>query len=235
MVTIEQIDEFRRRTNSSYEDAKVFLERHNGDVLEAIIEFEKSKATWTPNQFAAKKGDFMGQLVKIVQKGFDLRMTVEDKQGKGLFTVPILLLLLLVPVWPMVLLICIGLIFLGYKLGFRDIKTVNVDVKGIFDSLGAQMRDVGRQHAARPGQQGGTPQGGTQNPWHPQQPTGGVAPQQPVNPGNPFNPFSPVNAPAGQPMTQPPTEPWNPARPAEAVNPGTEKPADDGYKEFTVE
>ena len=43
MITMEQIDEFRKRTNSSYEDAKYYLERNNGDVLDAIIDFERSK------------------------------------------------------------------------------------------------------------------------------------------------------------------------------------------------
>ena len=43
MITMEQIDEYRKRTNSSYEDAKYYLERNNRDVLDAIIDFERSK------------------------------------------------------------------------------------------------------------------------------------------------------------------------------------------------
>lgn len=43
MITIEQIDEFRKRTHSSYEDAKYYLEKNNGDILDAIIDFERSK------------------------------------------------------------------------------------------------------------------------------------------------------------------------------------------------
>ena len=43
MITIEQIDEFRKRTHSSYEDAKFFLEKNNGDILDAIIDFERTK------------------------------------------------------------------------------------------------------------------------------------------------------------------------------------------------
>jgi len=261
MITIEQIDEFRRRTNSSYEDAKFFLERHNGDVLEAIIDFEKAKGTWTPQPGTAKKGDFGRRAAEILQKGFDLRMTIEDKQGKLLFTVPVLLLLLLAPVWVMVLIACLGLVFLGYKLGFRDIKSTSVDIKGIFDNLGAQMHDVKHQQAPRAGRPNGP-----QHAWQPQQPAGGYGtqpssggyspkpPEAPFNPSAaPFNqPAAPFNQPAAQsgqpqtpfgqsgnpfaqPMTQPPTEPWKSAEMSEPSSPGMEKPGSDGYKEYTVE
>jgi len=43
MITMEQVDEFRKRTNSSYEDAKYFLERNKVDVLDSIIDFERRK------------------------------------------------------------------------------------------------------------------------------------------------------------------------------------------------
>lgn len=43
MITLEQVDQLRKRTNCSYEEAKVLLEKHNGNVLDAIVEFEKSK------------------------------------------------------------------------------------------------------------------------------------------------------------------------------------------------
>ncbi len=143
MITIEQIDEFRKRTNSSYEDARVFLERHQGDVLDAIIDFEKTKAAWRPPvKKPQQKGDFGRWILELLQKGFDLRMTVEDKTGKLLFTVPILLLLLLTPAWPMLLISCLFLILLGFKLGFRDIKSTAVNVKEIFNTVGSQFRDA---------------------------------------------------------------------------------------------
>jgi hypothetical protein len=43
MVTIEMVEEFRRRTNCSYDDAKYYLEKYNGDMLEAIIAFERGR------------------------------------------------------------------------------------------------------------------------------------------------------------------------------------------------
>ncbi len=148
MITIEKIDDFRKRTNSSYEDARFFLERHQGNVLEAIIDFEKSKRHAKPASGPRQRVDFWQKAAELIQKGFDLRMSVEDAEGQCLFTVPVLLLILLLPGWPFVLFGCLGLVLLGYKLSFRDIKSTSVDVKKIFEHIGEQMRDTGRQHAA---------------------------------------------------------------------------------------
>lgn len=40
-VTLEQVERLREKTNVSYEEAKAILERHNGDLLEALIELER--------------------------------------------------------------------------------------------------------------------------------------------------------------------------------------------------
>jgi len=42
MITIEQIDELRKRLDVTYEEAKEALEACNGDMLEAIIYLEKT-------------------------------------------------------------------------------------------------------------------------------------------------------------------------------------------------
>ncbi|MDX9917606.1 MAG: DUF4342 domain-containing protein [Gudongella sp.] len=42
MVTLEQVEKLRKYANISYEEAKSALEEANGDVLEAIINLEKS-------------------------------------------------------------------------------------------------------------------------------------------------------------------------------------------------
>jgi NACalpha-BTF3-like transcription factor len=43
MVTLEQIDELRKRVNVSYEEAKKTLEKNDGDLIKSIIELEKKK------------------------------------------------------------------------------------------------------------------------------------------------------------------------------------------------
>ncbi len=48
MVTLEQVEELRRRTNISYEEAKAALEETNGDILEAIVNLEKRNRIQAP-------------------------------------------------------------------------------------------------------------------------------------------------------------------------------------------
>ncbi|NMA67703.1 MAG: hypothetical protein GX957_15980 [Clostridiaceae bacterium] len=102
MITIEQIDEFRKRTNSSYGDAKYFLERNNGNVLDAIIDFERTKAGKTHSQ-NKQNSDVGKRFAEVLQKGFDTKMIVEDKNSI-LFSVPVILLIILIPLWPVVIL-----------------------------------------------------------------------------------------------------------------------------------
>lgn len=41
MVTLEQVEKLREKTNISYDEAKAALEKTDGDILEAIINLEK--------------------------------------------------------------------------------------------------------------------------------------------------------------------------------------------------
>lgn len=145
MITIEMIDEFRKRTNSSYEEARFFLERNNEDVLEAIIAFENMKGKGHPKKQTPQKGEVSDKIAEVLQKGFDLRLVVEDKQEKILFTIPILLMLLMLPFWFFMLIICIGLYLIDYKLSFRDVKSSSIDLKAIFKNLGEHMGSVGTE------------------------------------------------------------------------------------------
>ena len=113
MITIEQIDEFRKRTNSSYEDAKYYLDKNNGDILDAIIDFERAKAGRPKNhQDRNQKEDVGRRFAEILQKGFDTRIFVEDK-NTTLFTIPVILLVLLIPMWVIMLLFFAFLLMLG--------------------------------------------------------------------------------------------------------------------------
>lgn len=136
MITMEQIDEFRKRTNSSYEDAKYYLERNNGDVLDAIIDFERSKTGRSGHrerhhgqsfQKSRHQQDYGHKFSDILQKGFDTRVFVEDSKSV-LFSIPIILFLFLLPFWIIVVIMFVFLIMLGYKVTIRDVKSQNVDV-----------------------------------------------------------------------------------------------------------
>lgn len=53
MITLEQVEELRKRANISYDEAKSALEEANGDMLEAIINLEKQNKIKAP-----KRGGF---------------------------------------------------------------------------------------------------------------------------------------------------------------------------------
>lgn len=142
MVTIEQIDEFRKRTHSSYEDAKFFLERNNGDILDAIIDFERSKSGKSYGSHRGRNNEDTGKrFAEILQKGFDTRIIVEDK-GSVLFTIPVILLFFFIPMWFIIGLFFLFLVMLGYKFSIRDIKSQNINVDSVFHSIHEKMKET---------------------------------------------------------------------------------------------
>lgn len=152
MITIEQIDEFRKRTNSSYEDAKYYLEKNNGEILDAIIDFERAKAGKTNWGHHKKHQEEYGKkFADILQKGFDTRIFVEDKNNT-LFTLPIILLILLIPLWFLVLMFFLFLMMLGYKFSIRDVKSQNVNVNSFFQNINDKMKEAGTTAKTAPNQ-----------------------------------------------------------------------------------
>lgn len=73
MVTLEQVEELRRRANISYEEAKAALEETNGDILEAIVNLEKH------NRIQAPKG---GGYYNSRNTQQDERKNCQDKNFK---------------------------------------------------------------------------------------------------------------------------------------------------------
>lgn len=164
MITIEQIDEFRKRTNSSYEDAKYYLEKNNGDVLDAIIDFERRKTGRSSYQYGNRSQqnyynpnnhshhhahpnngeDFGKKLTEIVQKGFDMRVYVEDKNSV-LFNIPVILLLLLIPLWFIVIVMFAFFAIIGYKISVKDVKNPNVNVNDFMNNINNKMNQPKNQ------------------------------------------------------------------------------------------
>lgn len=171
MVTIEQIDEFRKRTNSSYEDAKYFLQKNDGDVLEAIIDFERTKTGRRHDQdryrdryrynrrdccAGGRNQDYGQKFSDVLQKGFDTRIVVGDRNSE-LFSIPVILLLLLLPLWFIVILMFIFLAMLGYKISVQDVKSRNVNVNDFFHNISDKMKESGQGNKAAPQQEPSQP------------------------------------------------------------------------------
>ncbi len=140
MITIEQIDEFRKRTNSSYSDAKYFLEKNNGNILDAIIDFERTKAGSASNQNNRQHNDMGERFADFLQKGFDTRVIVEDKETV-LFSVPVILLIILIPLWLVVVIFFAFFAVLGYKFRIQEISTNGFDVHSFLKNINAKMKE----------------------------------------------------------------------------------------------
>lgn len=88
-ITLEKIDLVRERTGTSYEEAKALLERHDGNVVEAIVEFEKthmSKETYdVPGNHVLEKVKSLiseGNVTRIsVKQGNDILINIPVNAG----------------------------------------------------------------------------------------------------------------------------------------------------------
>lgn len=79
MITLEMIDELRKRVDVSFEDAKEALEQNNGDILESIIYLEKNKNIRNSNRGFKDINDFK----KEFKKGFDDYKGYGNKHNTG--------------------------------------------------------------------------------------------------------------------------------------------------------
>jgi translation elongation factor EF-Ts len=68
-VTLEKIDALRERVGVSYRVAKELLEKNNGDILEALIDFENEKGTNWTQEFSVRSGEVIDKVKQLIHKG----------------------------------------------------------------------------------------------------------------------------------------------------------------------
>ncbi|SCG83603.1 ubiquitin-associated domain-containing protein [Proteiniborus sp. DW1] len=86
-INLESIDIIRERTGVSYKEAKEVLEKHNGDVLEALIELEENKHSWSDN-LSNKGEEIIETLREILRKGNVTKIVVK-KDGETIVNLPV--------------------------------------------------------------------------------------------------------------------------------------------------
>ena len=91
-ISLEKVDAIKDRTGVTYKEAKVALERCNGDVLDAIIYIEeqniKTTETTTENNHSETMEEFNAWLKDLVAKGNISRIKV-SKDDKKIVDVPV--------------------------------------------------------------------------------------------------------------------------------------------------
>lgn len=89
-ITLEKMDIVRERTGASYREAKELLERHNGNVIEALIEMETKKETHWTEEFSARSNEVIDKVKKLIREGNVSRIRVKS-EGKTLVEIPVTL------------------------------------------------------------------------------------------------------------------------------------------------
>jgi len=156
-ISIEQIDEMRKRTNCSYQEAKELLEKNNGDLIDAIIEFEKKYGSKTRQEASGKqdasgrqenagqKGRIGAKIKELIQKGFRTRFIIE-KDGETVINlsinIMILLILITMPAFFFYIAAFIILYILGYKVRIRQEKGKGLDVNEFIDGISGKVKNA---------------------------------------------------------------------------------------------
>lgn len=131
MITMEMIDEFRKRTNCSYQEAKLYLERNNGNFVDAIVDFERMHSKIGKESKDSKCKDFF-------TKAYHTKFVVEHN-GSTVLNISVLLLGILIlftlPVLPVILLSLVVALILGCKISIIKPTGKNVEINKILSNV----------------------------------------------------------------------------------------------------
>ncbi|KNF09337.1 hypothetical protein CLPU_3c01150 [Gottschalkia purinilytica] len=86
-ISLEKIDMIRERTGVSYKTAKEVLEKHNGDVVEALVELEEKGSSWA-NNITSKGDELLERIKEVLKEGNVTKITVK-KDGEIIMNIPV--------------------------------------------------------------------------------------------------------------------------------------------------
>jgi hypothetical protein len=89
-VTLEQIDELRKRANVGYKEAKEALEMFDGDLVEALAYLDGEKKTKADG---INGSDILGKIKSLISKGNKIKLKI-SKNDTPIINVPITLVIL---------------------------------------------------------------------------------------------------------------------------------------------
>lgn len=152
-ITIELIDEMRKRTNCSYQEAKELLEKHNGDIIEAIIEFERNQPNRSQHCPYSKNSTFGEKVRKLLHKGSVTRFIIQ-KNEETYLNIPINILVLVVlitmPLFWFYLILGAALYIMGYKIRIKKGAGQTVDINKMMDDLGNKVKTAAEKINEKP-------------------------------------------------------------------------------------
>lgn len=142
-ISIELIDEVRKRTNCSYQEAKELLEKHEGDIVEAIVEFEKKQGHRFKHKSCKNDSSYGEKFKRLLHKGFITRFIIE-KGENTILNIPVNILILAVlitmPLFWLYPIIFVLIYLMGYKIRIRKEEGQEVNINEIMDGIGSKVK-----------------------------------------------------------------------------------------------
>lgn len=139
-VTLEQIDELRKRVNVSYEEAKGTLEKNDGDLIKSIIELEKKKGRKNERQG--------GGFTAFANKLLALKLSIKSKDGDTILNLPLIIVLavFLMAFWVVIFGLALAILS-SCKIKVYKAKGLNVDnlkrnVKETVDKIKVKSEEI---------------------------------------------------------------------------------------------
>lgn len=87
-ITLEKMDALRERIGVSYREAKELLEKHDGDIVEALIDFETKKGTKWTEEFSVRSGEVIDKVKQLIREGNINKIRVKQ-DGNTLVEIPV--------------------------------------------------------------------------------------------------------------------------------------------------
>lgn len=133
-VNLEQIDELRRRTNVSYEDAKEALDMCEGDMLQAIIYLEKNKKAKIATNDGEKECLF-DKIKALIKKGSNIRFIIKKRERMVLNLSLNVTILIAIFAFHVTIIGLILALICGYRMKFETNKGEDIKANQTLDKV----------------------------------------------------------------------------------------------------
>ncbi|MFL0269923.1 DUF4342 domain-containing protein [Candidatus Clostridium radicumherbarum] len=144
-VSLEKIDELRKRANVSYEAAKDALEKCNDDLVEALIYLEKQNMV-NPQQSTERKNSFWETVKKIIRKGNRTKLIIKKHENIVLSmpVTPAVIITIIAPYFTLIVLLIV--LLTGHRIKFQgpkgDCTQVNEVLNKVADTVDSTKRKL---------------------------------------------------------------------------------------------
>lgn len=153
-VSLETIDLLRKRANVSYEEAKLALEKNNGDPVEALIFLEKENKTKSEKEEKKTSGTILnsitGTIKGLIEKGNNSRLVI-GKQDNNIFNLSMTLTVIGSIAAPVIPLVGIPLAFLtNHKIRIEKKNGEDIKVNEVLDKVSSTVSSMVNQTNQEP-------------------------------------------------------------------------------------